>query len=99
MFPDIINKNTPSVTMGCGMTRLLCAGVFLVSVDDEFAKQKFQNEVGDHGQAQNDVLIDTGTFGQRAEPGRQGREDQIESKDLGHGNGNIGGGLESIPAV
>jgi len=74
-------------------------GIFLPPIDHKFAEQKFQNKIAEHGNDQNDKVIDSASFRQITQPGGQGREDQIETKDLCHGNGNIGGRLERVAPV
>lgn len=83
---------------------ILCCGfgfqcVFLTAVDDKFTEQEFQHEIAEHRDGQNQEVIDAATLSQISKEGGEGRKDQIEAKDLGHGYRHIGSRFERVPPV
>ena len=74
-------------------------GVLFAAVYHQLAEQELQHEVGEHGDDEDHKVVDTVGLRHVTQECGQGREGQVKTKDLRHGNRHIGGGLEGIAAI
>ena len=73
--------------------------IFFATVDHKLAEEEFQHKVCQHGDHQNDKVVDPCPLGQMTQVGGNRGEHQVKAKDLRHSHRHIGGGFECVFAV
>lgn len=96
----MINKSwLTEVSHDFGFMCLFRRWGFRLAIDHVFAKEKFQNEITNHGDSKDDKILSACLFCQVAKVCGKRGERQVKAKDLHHGNRYIGGRLKGEAAV